>query len=660
VLGRARRAGGFLSTTAAAIFLACACPPADAASAPKLTAHAETPVVNSGEQITLSLTATNRSKSTSGKLSLRLLMSADRRESKGDVPLKGKVKVPALRPHKSKTVGFSAPLPPKLEPGAYSVLICAAKCRPMKGTVGVGPPAQRIDVSPGLAPDDAASAPIGTDGGRLDAFAADGTLYSLIFPAGALASPTQITMTPLVSLGGSPLGSGLVGGVQLEPDGLELAKAATLVIQGDRIAPGPGQVAFGYHGAGQDYHLEPLYRQPPPELDGQYDPSKSVLVPVAHFSGTGVQPATDIDTVRDLRYGAMEARDRLAEQAAKAIQKERDGGESATPELERVLSDYLDQVVIPDAAAASFSDALFANGLQSYISWQRQRQLLGIEGDFAARIAQVEKLLDQAFKALVKRLSDRCRAGDLAIQTRVLSLERQLQLLGVDDHAAEFAELIDKCYRFELRVTSHLEHHGDADLGGGWTAKDDYSIELQGAAPLTVGGYLGTGELGGVGPFDYRQSNISGSGRVDFGAIGYNECTYYGTGVNQPGQLSVLGGTLPYKAGETGGAEIPASILIDPGSPQEEVHWDCQGAVFGQPSSSSENQWEENWLRYFRSTHQGDSQDQAGGTGPWLLHDFKPGRHPIIAEQTLTFDSPQYAYSLTETFQLVHTPLEGG
>jgi hypothetical protein len=229
-------------------------------------------------------------------------------------------------------------------------------------------------------------------------------------------------MTPLASLAGSPLGDGLVGGVQLEPDGLELAKAATLVIQGERIVPGPSQTAFGYHGTGQDFHLEPLYRQPPPGLQ-DYDPNTALLVPVSHFSGTGIQPATNIDAVRDLRYGAMEARDRLAERAAKAIQTERDGGPSANGELERVLNDYLDQVVIPDAAAASFSDALFANGLKSYLSWQRQRELLGIQGDFASRIAQVEKLLDQAFKALVKRLGNRCKAGDLAVQARILSLE---------------------------------------------------------------------------------------------------------------------------------------------------------------------------------------------------------------------------------------------
>ena len=642
-------------TTIAFVVALAVSAPVQAAS-PKVTAHAETPVVNQGEKLELALTAKNRAKSKSAKTRVELLLSDDTRESKDDLPLKGHAKIPALGPRKTKTVRFSAKLPKGANPGAYNVLVCAAKCKPMKGTVGVGPPAQRVSVSPQPAEGQAATGAIGPRGGRVDALADDGTLYSLIVPEGALAFPTQITITPLAQLNGSPLGGELIGGVQLEPDGLELAKPATLAIQGDRINPGPGQIAFGYHGTGQDFHLEPFYRQTPQSLEG-YDPNKTILIPVSHFSGTGVQPATDIDSVRDLRYGAMEARDRLAEPAAKAIKRERETGQSSDAELAQIMSDYLDQVVIPDAAAASFSDALYANGLQSYLSWERQRQLLGIEGDFAARIAQVERLLDQAFKALVKRLSDRCKAGDLAIQTRILALERQLQLLGVDDHSEEFARVIDECYRFELRVTSHLEHHADDDLGGGWYAKEDYSIGLEGAAPLTVAGELGFGELTGNGPFNYRQTDISGSGRVDFGALGHEECTFYGTGATQPGALNVLGGNLPYRAGDAGGVAIPATILLDPGQPQEEVHYDCQGAAFGESTSSSENQWEENWLRYFRPTHQEGSEDP-NGNGPFLLSDFQPGRHPILAEQVSSFTSEQFAYTLTETFQLVHTPLE--
>jgi hypothetical protein len=85
----------------------------------------------------------------------------------------------------------------------------------------------------------ASAATIGSDGGTLSAKSADGTVYSLSVPAGALALPTLITMTPLTSVTGFPEGTVPAGtiGVQLEPEGLELALAATLTMQPKTAPP---------------------------------------------------------------------------------------------------------------------------------------------------------------------------------------------------------------------------------------------------------------------------------------------------------------------------------------------------------------------------------------------------------------------------------------
>ncbi len=167
MLGRVRRAGGLLTAATAALLLAY--PAAGTAAGPKLVAHAETPVVSAGQAATVGLTATNRSKSKTAKVKLRLVLSADRRESKDDVAMAGKAKVPALRPGKAKTVSFTAKVPTKVDPGAYNVLLCAAKCRPMKGSARGGAAVQRVDVAPGLDTQSAASGAFGTDGGRVDA-----------------------------------------------------------------------------------------------------------------------------------------------------------------------------------------------------------------------------------------------------------------------------------------------------------------------------------------------------------------------------------------------------------------------------------------------------------------------------------------------------------
>src|SRR5689334_11573021 len=71
----------------------------------------------------------------------------------------------------------------------------------------------------------ATTATIGPEGGTLSA---GGDVLHV--PAGALSAPQAITMIPLSSLGGSPLG-GSFGAVQLEPTGLHFLVPATLTIQ---------------------------------------------------------------------------------------------------------------------------------------------------------------------------------------------------------------------------------------------------------------------------------------------------------------------------------------------------------------------------------------------------------------------------------------------
>lgn len=61
-----------------------------------------------------------------------------------------------------------------------------------------------------------------TNGGTLTTTGADGSVFQLTFPANALASDEQVTMTPLALFGGLPVSGGLRAGVDLQPDGLPL------------------------------------------------------------------------------------------------------------------------------------------------------------------------------------------------------------------------------------------------------------------------------------------------------------------------------------------------------------------------------------------------------------------------------------------------------
>ena len=101
-------------------------------------------------------------------------------------------------------------------------------------------------------------------------------------------------------------------------------------------------------------------------------------------------------------------------------------------------------------------------------------------------VALIERLLPSLPADPMRRVAKKLEAGTPLVQTEI---DACLRLLNAAVHKAlaekdfrdalsglgfepeggspeEFARLIDDCYRFELRVTSQLEHHADDDLGG--------------------------------------------------------------------------------------------------------------------------------------------------------------------------------------------------
>ena len=162
------------------------------------------------------------------------------------------------------------------------------RCRGRDAT-GVGPWSVALPVDVTLTPSpltaqvqvDAAravTAVVGPMGGQLLAKAADGTTLSLEVPAGALPSDTTLTVTPVTSVAGTPVGS-LVGAAQFGPEGLLLGVPATLRIHSAALPP--SVVGVAWYGQGAEFHVTPAVT-----LAGE------VTVAVWHFSGAGAASAS--------------------------------------------------------------------------------------------------------------------------------------------------------------------------------------------------------------------------------------------------------------------------------------------------------------------------------------------------------------------------------
>lgn len=140
-----------------------------------------------------------------------------------------------------------------------------------------------LSVSPVLDPTHATVAVItATTGGSITATAADGTIYTLAFPADALLFDTEITLTPVTSIGGLPFSGGLQAAVQIAPDGLYLYQVATLSIAPATAVLSSEQIGFGYYGSGTEFHLEALT-------------TTGLVFGIEHFSGYGAGLGTAAD-----------------------------------------------------------------------------------------------------------------------------------------------------------------------------------------------------------------------------------------------------------------------------------------------------------------------------------------------------------------------------
>lgn len=601
----------------------------------------------------------------------------------------GSARVGRIRGRSTKTVTGRVTIPAGTRPGARGLSVCLGRqCAKRTEPLGVlaAPAAGSLgglDVTP--RPAEGASTAEGTisrDGGSLTAIAPDGRVYTLVVPSGALADDTAVTMTPLAAVDGSPFAGGLVGGVALQPAGLEFARPAALVISGEGVAPAPGQAAFAYDGAGRDFHVSGWFRRPPAFAAGWADPEKSVVIPVEHFSGYGVAPATDLESARELRYSAMEARNRLTQEVGRAIGEERNRqlrGEE-TGDLQDLtgpaLGEFLEQVLLPEAAAASFSDAMFESAVRDFLSWERQRQILGQSDEvperYAKLVERVNQLLAIAWEKLVERAEKRCYAGDFSIIARIVPLERQRELLGssvlgTSGDPNEFSAALVRCMKFELRVVTRVEHRG---AGGtpGFRGSVDETYELRAVVPLAMGSGDGiqavTAELSGTAPLTYAVATQQSEGEVDFG-FGASRCQTNSTGQTIAGQLTVQQGWLglsPKGVNEVRRILDPF-VSFDVGDPQEEINQRCQVRVGQENSTTDENQFERNWLRWWRAFHRTEhvNSDTAGGgdgeadPGPWRFT-LRPQPWPLVGLYAADESDAVYGVRVIDTWELVHTP----
>ena len=242
---------------------------------------------------------------------------------------------------------------------------------------------------------------ISLQGDVIEATGADGTLYRLTVPDGALPYPVTITMTPWKDVEGISATGGSFAGVDLKPSGLEFLKPARLEI----IPPGGAAVdaiSFAYSNNGREAHRYPLIP----------DPTKLEFV-VSHFSGVGtylgdllsipVEPAPPTDPGQAL---AAEIERVTGEERRRVLDGEAPD-DTVMPYVIELLRNYFTYVVEPLLPNIR-EDCDFAKANQATaLRWAHQAAVLS-ESSFPAELADIIDAIGDAAENCLNEAMEPC------------------------------------------------------------------------------------------------------------------------------------------------------------------------------------------------------------------------------------------------------------
>jgi hypothetical protein len=325
----------------------------------------------------------------------------------------------------------------------------------------------------------AQSAAIGPAGGSVSVTVPGGKVATLLIPAGALAQATTITLTPLASAGHGLPGR-LVGGVQMTPAGLPLARVATL-----KLSHG-GSAGFEFDSGGRNLHLLPI---------------RGGGVPVSTLAGAG-ELSSSKGNLRSFagRHVAADALSQLEQLVVTA------GGRSKRASVSRgaplpgpELFDYV-QATAYQIEAEGEGD--FLSALALYGEWQAVAQSL--TEALPGLVAQVKSALIADAVAEILRDQAQCEGShDLSIAAHMLAIANGGTALGSGAIADAANQAISHCFQFDVLIDSQVHFDAsrlDSTYSGGydWHYTAGVPVDLhQSDEPPSPGNYDLSGSRAG-------------------------------------------------------------------------------------------------------------------------------------------------------------------
>jgi hypothetical protein len=414
----------------------------------------------------------------------------------------------------------------------------------------------------------ALSRTIGTKGGTIRVKAPHGITVTLSIPAGALQTPTLITMTPLAAVKRVPFKRGVVGAVKLAPEGLTLMHPAKLTIRPKKRVPLARQTSFSATGGGASFHVYPGKRA-----------RTALTLPLFHFSIYGESDASPAEQARESHRDQSDAQFREERDLADA--RSQQAMAEALYQWVDYLANYVKEAASNDAYADDAIDQALslAEELRLY-DWSSE--LLpphmgdqipksvdpALRARLEDRLAVIntyfpDKILDNALQAA----SDRCTVLHQPAQAhRILSIQEMRRFFG------ETAEVdlgpVEKCLTFELDIDT--EFHTSQP-------EQPNEIHAQTKIPLQVSPSLsfwrGTGQV--------KYLSVSGSD--------VTPCTYtaQGSGSWDAQALGLAPGKIARNGGQVAPMQVQYVSVLSPNTEEDSTVTCPSGSDSGRSSRLS-------------------------------------------------------------------------
>jgi hypothetical protein len=306
----------------------------------------------------------------------------------------------------------------------------------------------------------AASAPIGSEGGQLSAVGADGTMYTLDVPAGALAYTQTLSLTPSASVSGLPLSGGSLGAVQLAPADLLLMQPATLTIS-SAIASDVALTSYGYgfDGAGAEFHLRRA-DEPAALMSASPAAVKIITIRTPKLRGYGVARGKPAEASQ---YRERNRPSRTADQIAEDdlfVPLNTEGFIVSLQKSHAQVMGLLNQ--------SANNPGLIEDAVVAYVEWLSSfKSSPGLNERFAPEKQQFVEGLRTAIKQASARAYQRCTDDNNALEG--LRLQRWLYYLytyALPMDPSYLEALVMKCFSFDVEFHSSITRDGTPTVAG--------------------------------------------------------------------------------------------------------------------------------------------------------------------------------------------------